>query len=219
MFFKNVYKQIKILLEMNFKEWAVVIKDNKNKIFFALILLIVATLFDFAAGDYLTDHAGSYVSVSDLILNNFGPYDLSFIFVWLFIIVIAIFFLYPLVFNPKKLHYSISMFSFLLIVRSVFIMFTHLRVPSDAIAVSFPSIIQFLNFQNDLFFSGHVGVSFLGFLVFRNENKILSYFMLASSIILGVVVLLMHVHYSIDVFSAFFITYGVYVIGNKLIKR
>ena len=43
--------------------------------------------------------------------------------------------------------------------------------------------------------------------------------MLASSIILGITVLLMHVHYSIDVFSAYFIVYGIYVLGNKFLRE
>jgi hypothetical protein len=39
------------------------------------------------------------------------------------------------------------------------------------------------------------------------------------SIILASTVLLMHVHYSIDVAAAYFITYGVYVLGNKMFKQ
>jgi hypothetical protein len=30
---------------------------------------------------------------------------------------------------------------------------------------------------------------------------------------------ILHVHYSIDVFAAFFITYGVYIIGNKIFGK
>ena len=204
---------------MNFHEWLSKIMKNRVKIGISLIFLIISLTFFAAAGDYLTDHGGSYTTAPDLILNNFGPYNLGFIFVWLFVSVIVLFFLYPLIFHPEEIHYFVSMFSFLLIVRSVFVMFTHLKVPSDAIQVTFPWVLQFLNFQNDLFFSGHVGVSFLGFLILREHHKKLSYFMLASSIILSVVVLLMHVHYSIDVFSAFFITYGVYKIGKKFVKN
>jgi len=113
----------------------------------------------------------------------------------------------------------LNMFSIYLFVRSFFVIFTHLRAPFDAAVVHFPSIFQFLNFSNDLFFSGHAGLSFLAFLVLREHHKKLSYFMLACSIILGITVLLMHVHYSIDVFSAYFIVYGIFVFGNKFLRE
>jgi len=37
--------------------------------------------------------------------------------------------------------------------------------------------------------------------------------------VMAATVLLMHVHYSIDVFSAFFITYGIYKIGQRLVAK
>ena len=43
--------------------------------------------------------------------------------------------------------------------------------------------------------------------------------MLIGSLIMGVTVLLMHVHYSIDVFSAFFISYGVYTFSNMIFNQ
>ena len=93
---------------------------------------------------------------------------------------------------------------------------THLGVPADAIKVSAPSFLGMFTFTNDLFFSGHTGLPFLGFLIFRKYSKSVGYFMLASSIILAATVLLMHIHYTIDVFAAFFITYGIYKIGERV---
>ncbi len=191
--------------------WQKNIKDNALKISLSLILLIFALYFNHISSNYTTRVGSS--STTDIILDNIGPYNLSFIFIWFSVIVVVLFFGYPLIFNPKKLHYSITMFSFFYIVRSIFISFTHLKAPVDAVVTNFPFFLKELNFSNDLFFSGHTGLPFLGFLIFE-ENKLLRYFMLFSSILLGITVLLMHVHYSIDVFSAFFITYGIYKIGN-----
>jgi prolipoprotein diacylglyceryltransferase len=42
---------------------------------------------------------------------------------------------------------------------------------------------------------------------------------LAASVVFGVIVLLSHLHYSIDVFSAFFITYSIYHIAIKLFRK
>ncbi len=202
---------------MNFKLWLSEIRNNRKRLLIALLFIVLASFAYSLSGDYLTDHQG-YVSAQDLILDHFGPYNLSFIFVWFFLFVGFIFFTYPIIFKPQELHYVLIMFSMFVIVRSGFIMFTHLAVPADAILPTFPGYFQVLNFANDLFFSGHTGFPFLGFLVFR-KNKLISYFMLFSSILLGITVLLMHVHYSIDVFSAYFITYGIYVFGNKFVKK
>lgn len=103
-------------------------------------------------------------------------------------------------------------------VRSIFMCFTHLSTPSDASTFTVPYLVSFFTFQNDLFFSGHTAVAFLGFLLFR-QNKKLKYFFLITSISMGIIVLLMHVHYSIDVFSAFFIAYGTFRVGEWFFKK
>ncbi|MBX4196661.1 hypothetical protein KW805_03670 [Candidatus Pacearchaeota archaeon] len=202
----------------SFEEWYSVFKHHRKKIFVSVVFLIFSIVVFYFAGNYVTERQGSVVS-QDLILDQIGPYDLSFIFVWLFLAVIVTGALYPLIFKPHELPYTLNMFSFFLVIRSAFISFTHLKVPYDAIPSAFPWYLQALNFTNDLFFSAHTGIPFLGFLIFSKHHKGLSYFMLASSILLGITVLLMHVHYSIDVFSAFFITYGIYKIGNTFIPR
>jgi len=85
------------------------------------------------------------------------------------------------------------------------------------VQISAPSFFYFLTYANDLFFSGHVGLPFLGFLIFKDKK--IRYFMLSASIILAVTVLLMHVHYSIDVAAAYFITYSIYALGKRLFGR
>ena len=108
------------------------------------------------------------------------------------------------------------MLSLFLCIRSVFLVLTHLKSPIGAIQSSATGILQLFTYSNDLFFSGHAGIPFLGFLIF--DNKKIKYFMLFSSIILSITVLFMHIHYSIDVAGAYFITYGVYKIGDKIFK-
>lgn len=203
---------------MKFRDWLYEVKHHRKKILVAFLFLMVAVALYSLSGDYVADYKNPVAS-HDIILDNIGPYNLSFIFIWLFIPIIAVLFLYPIIFKPGELHYVLNMFSLFTIIRSGFVIFTHLKPPVDAIIVNFPSFFNLINFSNDLFFSGHTGIPFLAFLIFRKHHKGLSYFMLACSIILGTTALLMHVHYSIDVFSAFFITYGIYRIGNMFIRR
>jgi hypothetical protein len=70
-----------------------------------------------------------------------------------------------------------------------------------------------LLFGADSFFSGHTGMPFLGALVFW-DDKLVRWVYILASIFFAIVVLLGHLHYSIDVFSAFFITYSIYRIAD-----
>jgi hypothetical protein len=196
------------------KQWKEDILLHKKKIFLSILFLIIALILTALSGDYV-DEARS-VSVPDLILSHIPAVDLSFLFVYGIIIVVIVFLAYPLVHKPKKLHYAIGMLSLFLCIRSAFLVLTHLKVPTGAIPISAPAFLHFLTYSNDLFFSGHAGIPFLGFLVF--ENKKIKYFMLISSIILAITALFMHVHYSIDIASAYFITYGIYKIGDKIFR-
>lgn len=199
-----------------FSFWKKDIKSNMKGIIFSLVLLALSLGVFRVAGDFVSDHPWS--DVPDMILNSFGPYDLTIIFIYLFVAVVGVYVFYPLIYHPKEMPYIFTVLSIFIFVRSLFILFTHIGLPSDAIIIDAHWPLSFLTFSNDLFFSGHAGLPFLGYLIFRKKHKGVAYFMMASSIILAITVLLMHVHYSIDVFAAYFITYGIYKIGNKCFK-
>jgi len=197
------------------EDWKKEIWDHKHLIAISLLFLLITIVFDILAGRYVTKVGG--VVASDLILDNILTMDLNFIFTWGSILIVAVLFLYPLFFKVKEFHKVISQFSLLIMVRAAFTCFTHLGAPSDALVFDVPSLVSLFTFQNDLFFSGHTAVAFLGFLLFKDKK--IKIFFLISSILMGMTVLLMHVHYSIDVFSAFFITYGTFKIGEWFFKK
>jgi membrane-associated phospholipid phosphatase len=196
-------------------DWKKEVWSHKYLIAVSLLFLLIAIVFDIIAGTYVTKIDG--VVAPDLILDNTPTIDLDFLFVWGGIIIVLVIFGYPLFFEVKELHKAIAQFSLLILVRSAFICFTHLSTPSSALFFEVPSLISIFTFQNDLFFSGHTAVAFLGFLLFKDKK--LKCFFLIASITMGVTVLLMHVHYSIDVFSAFFITYGTFKMGEWFFKK
>ena len=84
--------------------------------------------------------------------------------------------------------------------------------PENSLLISF-------FYKNDLFFSAHTGIPFLAFLLFNKDNKWISYFFLISSFIMALTVLFMHVHYSIDVFAAYFITYSIYKVTDSIFNK
>jgi hypothetical protein len=197
------------------QDWIREFLEYKYLILFSLIVVAIATFLDYFSGVYVSSTATA--TVPDLILDHIGPIDMRFLFVYGYLAVAFCFFLYPILFHIRKLHIVISQFSVLVIIRSIFIVFTHLQRPADAIVISFPWILKGLSFENDMFFSGHTAIPFLGYLLFKNSK--IRYFFLAGSVFLGIAVLAMHEHYSIDVFSAFFITYCSYKVGWLLIRK
>jgi hypothetical protein len=198
-----------------FQDWKRDISENKGKIFLSILFLIIALVLTLISGDYVDETRS--ISVPDLVLDHIPTINLSFIFVYGIAVVLFIFIVYALFYQPKKFHYSIGMLSLFLCIRSAFLILTHLKAPIGAINISSPGIFYILSYSNDLFFSGHAGIPFLGFLIYKNKK--IKYFMLSASIILAITSLLMHVHYSIDVASSYFITYGVYKIGNRLFEN
>ncbi|MBU2577194.1 MAG: sphingomyelin synthase family protein [Nanoarchaeota archaeon] len=204
-----------ILTGKRFKAWTREISNNKKALLISLVFLVIAVILNGISGRYVT-RVGVGVP-TDIILNHVGPYNLQIFFGWGYLIFMALLFFFPLFFRIKSLHHVIGQWSLLVMMRSFFISLTHLRTPLTAIPSKFPQIFQPFVFENDLFFSGHTATTFLGFLLFK-ESKIRWVF-LAGSIFLGSVTLLMHRHYSIDVFAAYFITYGTYQIGKWIFNK
>lgn len=197
-----------------YKDWRKELIEYKYLIFLSLIVFTIATYLDYLSGVYTSKVETVYVP--DLILDHIAPVNLSFIYIWGYIFFFLVIFLYPIFFHIRTLHIVISQFSLLVMLRAVFVLLTHLQIPHDAIIANFPGMFEKLSFQNDLFFSGHTAIPFLGFLMFKKKIR---YIFLFGSVLMGTVVLLMHVHYSIDVFGAFFMTYGSYKTGNLVIRK
>lgn len=195
--------------------WKKEILEHRNLILLAILFLAVAITINSFAGSY-ADRKGT-VAVPDIILDNIPTLDIDFLFIWGITIILAVLFLYPLLFKVKDLHIVISQFSLLILIRSFFITLTHLSMPVDALIYTVPKFFAYLDFKNALFFSGHTAWPFLGFLLFRGEK--IKWFFLIATFVMMATVLFMHVHYSIDVFAALFITYGSYKIGQWLFRK
>jgi len=198
-----------------FSVWRRELWSQRNLLLFSFVLLAIAIFLDYHSGHFVSNLENAVV-VPDAIIDNFGPYDLGILFIEFYFIIMIIYFAYPVFFNVRLVPKAIAHFALLVLVRSFMIVFTHLKTPETGIPVRFPLIFDSLVFQNDMFFSGHTAAPFLGFLLFKGKIR---YFFLFSSIVMGVTSLLTHRHYSIDVFSAFFIAYGTFVVGEKIFNK
>lgn len=185
----------------------------------SLLLLGISLIVQFLVSGYVTRVGGG--SVTDVILSNTRVYDVGGIFVWgsVILTIIGIFIIFR---RPNYLPFVIKSIAIFTLIRSVFVSLTHISpFPTHALINStFFSSEAFRGIftGNDLFFSGHTGIPFLLALIFW-ENKILRIIFLSFSIMFAVVVLLGHLHYSIDVLSAYFITFTIFHICRVLFKK
>lgn len=175
----------------------------------SFFFLCVSLVVNFYSGIYATRNASN--PVTDIVLSNTKAFDLDGVFIYgtlfLWILVTCICLLLP-----HKVPFVLKSIALFVIVRSLFVSLTHIGpFPTQIIIDS--KIISKFSFGGDLFFSGHVGLPFLLALIFW-DNVRLRFIFLATSIFFAVVVLFAHLHYSIDVVSAFFITYTIYHIAE-----
>lgn len=178
------------------------------------LLLAGSLIVNFYAGLYATEKAGN--SVTDIILSNTRVYDVDSLFVygtlafWAFVIILCLL-------EPPRMPFTVKSIALFVLIRSVFVSLTHLG-PFPAHAVINSDILSKFTFGGDLFFSGHVGLPFLIALIFWDRTRLRTLF-LTASVFFGIVVLLAHLHYTIDVLSAFFITYAIYHIAEVTFRK
>lgn len=176
-------------------------------------LSIVANTY---AGVYATEQASN--SVTDIILSNTPVFDIDGFFVYGVFFLIGFIFLLLLA-HPKRIPFTLHSLTLFYVIRAGFVSLTHLGPYPLHATLDFTNRFVLLLFGgNDLFFSGHVGAPFLMALLFWKE-KLLRYIFLAWSVFFAVVVLLGHIHYSIDVASAFFISFCIYHLALWLFPR
>ncbi|OGN28153.1 MAG: hypothetical protein A3A33_02250 [Candidatus Yanofskybacteria bacterium RIFCSPLOWO2_01_FULL_49_25] len=180
-----------------------------------IFLLFVSFVINFYAGIYATISASN--AVTDLILNNIRVFNVGIFFhhgpfvFWAIVVILCIR-------EPKYIPFILKSVATLLIIRSIFISLTHIGQFPTQISPTDSEIFRFFSFGGDLFFSAHTAFPFLLALEFWG-HRYMRYIFLLASIGFGAVVLMAHVHYSIDVLSAFFITYSVFSLCRYLFKR
>ena len=174
----------------------------------ALSFLSFSIIINYYAVRYATLNAGP--PIPDTILDNIPLFNTAYIDYYLALYIQYGVLLFALT-QVKQFIFFIQGLSLLIIVRSFFVNLTQLGIPEGAVPTT-----SFFTQGGDLFFSGHTALPFFAALVFW-DLPLVRYIFLGLSLFFGVEVLLGHQHYSIDVFAAPFITYGVFCFLKKIL--
>lgn len=152
----------------------------------------------------------------DMFLQLIPAYDVSipiFIVTWFMAILIIL----KAIQNPAVFMTFMYGFIILNITRIISISLIPFNPPAELIPISDPIANIFYGntfITKDLFFSGHTATQFLCFLCFQKRiDRILG---LIATIVMGFLVLIQHVHFTIDVFSAPIFAYFCYVLATKI---
>ncbi len=187
--------------------------------FTGLVFVGISLVVQYYASFYVTRSISE--PVTDIILSNTRVYDVDGIFIYGALLLTCV----AIIVGLRRLNYapfvlkSIALFT---LIRSLFVSLTHIspfptRAVISSVFFSNPTFNGIFT-GNDLFFSGHTGIPFLLALIFW-EHKTLRFIFLGFSLLFAIVVLLGHLHYSIDVLSAYFITFSIFHICKFLFKK
>ncbi|MEI8361435.1 MAG: phosphatase PAP2-related protein [bacterium] len=187
-------------------------KVYRNSMLLALALFGLSLGLNHLASDYVDLHAVIYVP--DIILDNIQVYKVDEILNYgaMFLVIYVVWFLGR---KPQIAPFAIKSVALFIIIRSIFITLTHLGPAPNITPIDQNNLMSQLIMGKDFFFSGHAGLPFMLALIFW-KNKQARVISLSVSIIFSIAVLAGHLHYSIDVFSAFFISFSIYHLARYL---
>jgi len=177
----------------------------------AIILILLPTFFAF-----IEKREG--MVLQDFVLERLPASDVSiptFIIIWSVVLLVF----YRIYQNPSIFLVVAYGFILMCIARVLTISLLPLNPPPGLITLKDPiANIAYggkgIFITKDLFYSGHTGNMFLFFLCLQAKwDKIIA---LAASFMVGILVLIQHIHYSVDVIAAFIFTYFLYLGAKKV---
>jgi hypothetical protein len=209
------------LAKTQLNHWGTFFKSTKNKLIFIGLGLAVAIGLCLTSFFLLWNESREGGTLlNDPILSLFGAVDVSIYTFFFTYLGIGMGLLYMF---RKPRGFIVTMVSILCIIglRTITMTLIPLEAPLGIIPLRDvfleSTFYSGLVLEKDLFFSGHTAnVFLLGFLAYNNKIKI-ALFVIAS--IVGMLVLIQHVHYTVDVVAAPFFAYIASIIGTYISKK
>lgn len=197
------------------KAWK--IPSFKRKLWIGLVIL--AAIFTALPFFFQFIETRNGYFFADLVLQWLPAHNMSFavfFLIWSCCLILII----RIYRDPMILLVTLWAYNGVTLLRMACIGLISLNPPSGLIPLADPITNQFYGahyITHDLFFSGHTTTVFLIFLSLKKKTDRL--YALLSSIILGFLLLVQHVHYTIDVLAAPIFTYAVFRLTLLFTKK
>jgi hypothetical protein len=180
-----------------------------------IVLAIVYTIPHFFA--HIQKRKGDVLN--DWLLARLPPHDVS-VFIFALIWGMAILILIRAIYRPSIYITFCWTFIFVYIVRFVTLSLVALDPPRGMILLVDPvnsAFYRHAEITKDLFFSGHTATMVMIFLCLeKRTDKIIA---LVAAITVAVLLLVQHIHYTIDVLAAPFVVYACYRLTRYLFYK
>ena len=201
------------------RNWNSFFLSKKNIYFFITILVLLALVLGLFTRFLQYVELRNGFAFDDPILIQFNPIDLT----WIIFIMIyggLVLALISLVKSPQVLTLALLTYLLMVIFRIAAMYTLPLNPPESMLALKDPFVELFgggKTLTKDLFFSGHTATSLIFFLTAK--NKIIKKIFLFLTVVMGASVLLMHVHYSVDVLIAPLVSFTAFIISKNILKK
>lgn len=192
-------------------------KSFKLKLVIGLVLIVITLSLYPLFFDYIEQRNG--IVLNDFFLQKLPAKNVS-IPVFAIIWGMGALTMYRVFQNPRIAINTIWCFLLIAISRVLTISVLHLNPPTQLIPLVDPLSNTFYGgrfITKDLFYSGHTATQFLMFLCLEKKlDKVLT---LISTIAIGILVLIQHVHYTVDVLTAPIFAFLCFKISQWLLKQ
>jgi hypothetical protein len=193
------------------------IRNNRIEFIFSLIIISVSLYFYSSFLSFNESREG--ILLNDPLHNLFKPIDFTYL-IFLFIYIPLFLVIILLIKKPEQIIIGLQAYTLLVLIRMAAMYLLPLESPAQMILLKDPFVEFFgpsVPLTKDLFFSGHTATLFLLFLI--SNKRAIKIFMLIVTFITASLLLLQHVHYTIDILAAPFFTYIAYYIAVKIKNR
>jgi len=190
-------------------------KEKIRSLCVAFLLISLALIFQYYSSAYSTRNSSRFVG--DIFLDNLPVVNMNGVIIEGALLTI-LGGVILLLCKPKYILFTLKAVAIFIAIRAFFVAVTHLGIYPDQIVPGndlVDRIYLALDLQAGYFFSAHTGLPFLMALIFW-DKRFFRYLFMTLSFVFGVSVLLAHVHYSIDVFAAPFMTYSIFKLAQYL---
>ena len=193
-------------------------RSFRNQLIISMLVMTAGSFYNF---HYLREwQARQGIEINDYVLIFLQPHDFSvpIFFIEYCTILLVIAFTLP---YPDRFVKGLQILTITILARTWCVYLLPLEPPKDMLFLHDPLADLLLHSRTvlvtkDLFFSGHISV--LSVLVLISSNKYVKCIAIVATVLVGVMIIWQHVHYSIDILFApivAFFSYNIVLFAHK----